>query len=105
MRSVVVGVYFAGAGLDCVLHAAKQVAEITHAHPLGIQGAQVIALAAALATEEPSAVYAGLAQATQWDDAISDRLPRHDRASELLDEWDCLDELVDEEVWSQELVV
>ena len=32
-------------------------------------------------------------------------MSRHDRASELLDEWDCLDELVDEEVWSQELVV
>ena len=31
--------------------------------------------------------------------------PRHDRASELLDEWDCVDELVDEESWSQELVV
>ena len=31
--------------------------------------------------------------------------PRHDRASELLDEWDCVDELVDEEAWSQELVV
>ena len=31
--------------------------------------------------------------------------PRHDRASEVLDEWDCVDELVDEESWSQELVV
>ena len=30
---------------------------------------------------------------------------RHDRASEVLDEWDCVDELVDEESWSQELVV
>jgi hypothetical protein len=30
--------------------------------------------------------------------------PRHNRASEL-DEWDCVDELVDEEAWSQEVVV
>ena len=35
----------------------------------------------------------------------SRRWSRHDRASELLGEWDCLDELVDEEAWSQELVV
>lgn len=26
------------------------------------------------------------------------------RASELLDEWDCVDELVDEEAWSQEFL-
>ena len=32
-------------------------------------------------------------------------LPRHDHASEPLDEWDCVDELVDAEAWSQELVV
>lgn len=42
-------------------------------------------------------------------DPFQDRSPaaasRHDRASELLDEWDCVDELVDEESWSQELVV
>ena len=31
--------------------------------------------------------------------------PRRDRASEPLDEWDCVDELVDEEAWSEELVV
>ncbi len=30
---------------------------------------------------------------------------RHDRASEPLDEWDCVDELVNEEAWSQELVL
>ena len=36
---------------------------------------------------------------------LSAHLSRHDRASELLDEWDCVDELVDEESWSQELVV
>ena len=30
--------------------------------------------------------------------------PRHG-ASEPLDEWDCVDELLDEEAWSQELVV
>ena len=29
--------------------------------------------------------------------------PRHNRTSEL-DEWDCVDELVDEEAWSQEVV-
>ena len=29
--------------------------------------------------------------------------PRHDRASEL-DEWDCVDELVDEEDWGQVVV-
>ncbi|MCO4762108.1 MAG: hypothetical protein KC502_11425 [Myxococcales bacterium] len=32
-------------------------------------------------------------------------LSRSDRASEPLDEWNCVDELVDEEAWSQELVV
>ena len=31
-------------------------------------------------------------------------MPHRDRASDPLDEWDCVDEPVDEETWSQELV-
>ena len=52
MRAPVVGLFFAGAGEYPIIEAAKAIAAVTHAHPLGQEGAALIALTTALASQD-----------------------------------------------------
>lgn len=52
MRSPVIGLYFADKPVEELIQAAIDSAVITHAHPLGIEGAVIIALATSLAYKD-----------------------------------------------------
>lgn len=54
MRSPVVGLFFAAASEKALVEAAYDVAVVTHAHPLGLEGAVLIALATAMAYNDKS---------------------------------------------------
>ena len=56
MRSAPVGLFFAGRGEDMIAEASGEVAGVTHAHPLGLEGAIMIALATALSYNDAPAL-------------------------------------------------
>ncbi len=56
MRAPVIGLFFAESGDEVILKAAKQCAEITHAHPLGLEGAILIALATSFSLKDMRSV-------------------------------------------------
>ena len=71
MRAPMVGLFFAGGSDDEIADAARRTAEVTHAHPLGRDGAVLIALAASLAyagrmPQETMARLCGYPLATQY---------------------------------------
>jgi poly(ADP-ribose) glycohydrolase ARH3 len=53
MRAPIVGVFYANRA-DLLVEAARQSAEVTHAHPLGVEGAVAVACATALAAHGQS---------------------------------------------------
>jgi len=55
MRAPVVGVFYANRA-DLLVKAARQSAEVTHVHPLGVEGAVAVASATALAAQGQSAL-------------------------------------------------
>jgi len=52
MRAPVAGLFFAGKATNQILAAAHTIASVTHAHPLGYEGAGLIALATSLCVED-----------------------------------------------------
>jgi poly(ADP-ribose) glycohydrolase ARH3 len=71
MRAPLVGLFFASGSEDEIAEAARRTAEVTHAHPLGRDGAVLIALAASLAyagrmPQEAMARLCGYPLATQY---------------------------------------
>lgn len=72
MRSLVVGLCFAGSR-ESLLEAAAQVASVTHVHAVGIEGAQLVALATASALRRPTglALTAACANAARSDELAS----------------------------------
>jgi ADP-ribosylglycohydrolase len=54
MRAPVAGLFFAGKATNQILEAAHAIASVTHAHPLGYEGAGLIALATSLSVEDAS---------------------------------------------------
>ena len=54
MRAGPIGLYFANRSEENIVTAARRTAEITHAHPLGMEGAVIIALATAKAATDAS---------------------------------------------------
>lgn len=72
MRAPVVGLFFAGDSDEDLIEAAGSVAEVTHAHPLGREGAVVVALTTAL-------VYTGISSGE-----IVERLHGHVQSPDLL---------------------
>ena len=56
MRAPAIGLFFAEKGDEVILKATKQCAEITHAHPLGLEGAGLIALATSLSLKDMSSI-------------------------------------------------
>ncbi|MCK5684850.1 ADP-ribosylglycohydrolase family protein [bacterium] len=72
MRAPAVGLFFASCNEDDIVKAASDSAAVTHAHPLGREGAKVIALATALAFNEIKSL------------EIIERLIQHAKSSEFL---------------------
>lgn len=72
MRAPMIGLYFAGR-TDELLAAARLSASITHAHPLGMEGAVLLASATALALEglAPPAILAGAAAHCSCDTFVT----------------------------------
>lgn len=56
MRAPVLGIYFAANNDQTIVRAAHQCAEITHAHPLGMEGAGLIALATSFAYRDMKSI-------------------------------------------------
>lgn len=49
MRAAPIGLFFARASMDAMTEATRKISQITHTHPLGIEGATLIAATAAMA--------------------------------------------------------
>lgn len=73
MRAPAVGLFFSPEGEDEVVRAAWATAAVTHAHPLGRRGAELIALATALSLQDAGPL------------RIADRLGRCARSREFAD--------------------
>ncbi len=75
MRAPVIGLFFANRPLDELIEAAKLSARITHAHPIGVEGAVLIAVATATAlrTTSPTEILAAV-QSVCTHEAFRDRL-------------------------------
>ncbi len=56
MRAPVIGLFFAQRNDEVIMKAAHQCAEITHAHPLGIEGSGLIALTISLCLKELNSI-------------------------------------------------
>jgi poly(ADP-ribose) glycohydrolase ARH3 len=75
MRAPVTGLFFASRPLDELIEAAKLSARITHVHPIGVEGAVLIAAAitTALHTSSPTEILAAV-QSVCTHEAFRDRL-------------------------------
>jgi poly(ADP-ribose) glycohydrolase ARH3 len=75
MRAPVTGLFFASRPLDELIEAAKLSARITHAHPIGVEGAVLVAVATATAlrTTSPTEILAAV-QSVCTHEAFRDRL-------------------------------
>lgn len=80
MRAPVTGLFFASRPLDELIEAAKLSARITHVHPIGVEGAVLIAAAitTALHTSSPTEILAAV-QSVCTHEAFRDRLGVADR--------------------------
>lgn len=90
MRVAPLGVFFRGSR-EALNKQARQSALVTHRHPLGIEGAQLLALAAALACESPAVFdrtgFLGVLASAANSDEYRQRL---ERAAAVTDPWDLI---------------